>query len=262
MALRVTKKVIEDIKSMLQDSTTHEARMAKHDSTLSAISPTDFSVSTMTIVVHLSIANSTRIDLFRLIDWIEDPDNVVYTNHMGHLLDTENSQSKKKKKTDETFYNQLTLRVIDALGKKAIKIFVNGVLHITGAKTIKDAVAIAHTICVMLEQALELPDVLMTELRVCMINTNFCTNVPLRLTEVKRLLTTELNTPCSYDPEGYPGAGFKHKNVSIFVFATGKIIITGGKSFDDIFVGYQFVTSFLNAHIQRLKSQPFMFMAV
>jgi TATA-box binding protein (TBP) (component of TFIID and TFIIIB) len=257
MSLRVTKKVVEDIKGMLEDSTTHKTRMAKHDATLSAISPTDFDVSTMTVVVHLSIANSIRIDLYDLVNWIEDPDNVIYTNHMGHLLDTENS--KKKKNTDETFYNQITLRVIDAYGKKAVKIFVNGVLHITGAKTIKDAVAIAHTICVMLEQALELPDVLITELRVCMINTNFCTNVHLRLTEVKRLLTAEMNTPCSYDPEGYPGAGFKHKNVSIFIFATGKIIITGGKSFDDIFVGYQFVTSFLNANIQRLKSQPFMF---
>jgi TATA-box binding protein (TBP) (component of TFIID and TFIIIB) len=258
MALRVTKKVIEDIKRMLEDSATHKVRMEKHDAALSEISPTDFDVSTMTIVVHLSIANSTRIDLFNLVDWIEDPDNVIYTNHMGHLLDTE----VKKTKSTETFYNQITLRVIDAFGKKAVKIFVNGVLHITGAKSIKDAVAISHTICVMLEQALELPDVLITELRVCMINTNFCTNVPLRLTEVKRLLTTELNTPCSYDPEGYPGAGFKHKNVSIFVFATGKIIITGGKSFDDIFAGYQFVTSFLNAHIQRLKSQPFMFVVV
>jgi len=257
MALRVTKKVVEDIKGMLEDSSTHKTRMAKHDATLKEISPTNFDVSTMTIVVQLSIANSVRIDLFNLVEWIEDPDNVVYTNHMGHLLDTE---VKKTKKTSETFYNQITLRVTDALGKKAVKIFVNGVLHITGAKTIKDVVAIAHTICVMLEQALELQDdVLITELRVCMINTNFATNVPLRLTEVKRLLTTEMNTPCSYDPEGYPGAGFKHKNVSIFIFATGKIIITGGKSFDDIFCGYQFVTSFLNAHVQRLRSQPFMF---
>jgi TATA-box binding protein (TBP) (component of TFIID and TFIIIB) len=256
MALRATKKVIEDIKGMIEDSKTNSTRMKEHDAMLSAISPTDFDVSTMTVVVHLSIANSTRIDLYNLVNWIEDPDNVVYTNHMGHLLDTE-----VKKKTEETFYNQITLRVIDALGKKAVKIFVNGVLHITGAKTIKDAVAISHTICVMLEQALDLEDfVLINELRVCMINTNFCTNVPLRLTEVKRLLTSELNTPCSYDPEGYPGAGFKHKNVSIFVFATGKIIITGGKSFDDIFAGYHFVTSFLNANIDRLKAQPFMFM--
>lgn len=247
---------------MILDGMMGAREMADHGKTLKIIAPTGFGVSTMTTVIKLSVDD---IDLEAVEEFVREE----RPTHMGMPLTTARPQSKRRgKKVDEsaaadTFHNQLTVRVIDEFGKKAVKVFVNGVLHITGPKSVKDSVAIAHTICTMLERIAIFDDgvgeeegrIVVEDMKICMINTNFCTGEKLRLMEVKRRLL-DLGKECSYDPEGYPAVSFRHERVSIFVFATGKVIITGGKSFEDVSIGYRFVTTFLDQHIGDVRAKP------
>lgn len=242
MTLHITEEAVPVIRAALDDSSSYAAAMKRHDATLSTIRPSEFCISTMTVVMTLSVGD---IDLERVEKFVEDPANAAETTFMGHRMSTKTPDKKN------SFYNQLTIRIRDRLGKRAVKIFVNGVLHLTGCKSIRDAVAVGDAVCATIEAAsCKIVDI--ADLKVCMINSNFSTGQRLRLLEVKRAIGTE----CSYDPEGYPAAKFKRGKVSIFVFATGKVIVTGGKTFADILEGYAFVTTFLDANIEALKARP------
>lgn len=242
MTLHVLETAVPVIRAALDDSASYAAAMKTHDATLKTLRPVDFCVSTMTVVMTLSVGN---IDLERVERFVDDPANAAETTFMGHRMSTKTPDKKN------SFYNQLTIRVRDRLGKRAVKIFVNGVLHLTGCKSIRDAVAVGDAVCATIEAAsLEIVDI--ADLKVCMINSNFSTGQRLRLLEVKRAIGAE----CSYDPEGYPAAKFRRGKVSIFVFATGKVIVTGGKTFADILEGYKFATTFLDANIDALKARP------
>lgn len=248
--LRISPIVLDDVRALYRAERRYRQDMAAHDAnTLVGLRPSGFQISTMTVVVRTSVA---AVNLERLKMWILDPANLQLAQHMGYPL-----SATAKNADRQGFYNQLTLRVIDAIGKKAIKVFVNGMLHITGAKSVKDFLAISHTICTVLERASQEPEqrIDIQKVDICMINSNFCSNQQLRLMEVKNRLLM-MGKDCGYDPEGYPAAKFKHKNVSIFAFASGKIIVTGGKSFDDILGGYMFITTFLDVHGDHCRAKP------
>jgi TATA-box binding protein (TBP) (component of TFIID and TFIIIB) len=263
--LRVCSDLLPYIKSVVADTEGYHERMQKHNETLVNIQATDFIVSTMTFVIRLDI---TKVDIENLAERWNDPDVKALAQHMGHpmtiALPDKKARSKAAKRVkversqedaEPAFYNQVTLRVVDAAGKKAVKIFVNGVLHLAGAKSIKDAVAITHSMCMLLEHICRVPRVEASEMQICMINTNFSIDKRLRLKECKNLLNC-MGKNCSYDPEGYPAASFKHENVSIFVFATGKVIVTGGKSFSDVFTGYSFIVSLIDTNLENLETRP------
>ena len=257
--MRLHPDATTKVAGMLLDGVMGAREMADHGKTLKIIAPTGFGVSTMTTVIKLSVDS---IDLGAVEECIRED----RPTHMGMPLTTERPRQRGKKRGGEespvdTFHNQLTVRVIDEFGKKAVKVFVNGVLHITGPKSVKDSVAIAHTMCTVLERIAIFDDgveegrIVVEDMKICMINTNFCTSEKLRLMEIKRRLL-DLGKECSYDPEGYPAVSFRHEHVSIFVFATGKVIITGGKSFEDVSIGYRFVTTFLDDHIGDIRAKP------
>lgn len=242
MTLHIAEEAVPVIRAALADAALYATAMKKHDAALAHVRPSDFCVSTMTVVTALSVGD---VDLERVERFIDDPANAAEATFMGHRMSTKNPGKKN------SFYNQLTIRVRDRSGKRAVKVFVNGVLHLTGCKSVRDAVAVADAVCATIEAATcRIVDI--ADLRVCMINSNFSTGHRLRLLEVKRAVGTE----CSYDPEGYPAAKFKHGKVSIFVFATGKVIVTGGKTFADILEGYKFVTTFIDERIDALRARP------
>lgn len=257
--LRLHPDASTKVAGMILDGMMGAREMADHGKTLKIIAPTGFGVSTMTTVIKLSVDS---IDLEAVEEFVREE----RPTHMGMPLTTARPGKKRRgagAESADTFHNQLTVRVVDEFGKKAVKVFVNGVLHITGPKSVKDSVAIAHTICTVLERIAIFDDdvgeeegrIVVEDMKICMINTNFSTGEKLRLMEVKRRLL-DLGKECSYDPEGYPAVSFRHERVSVFVFATGKVIITGGKSFEDVAVGYRFVTSFLDQHVHDVRAKP------
>jgi TATA-box binding protein (TBP) (component of TFIID and TFIIIB) len=65
---------------------------------------------------------------------------------------------------------------------------------------------------------------------------------------------------CRYDPNSHACVNIRHDindkdNVSIFVFQSGSIIITGGKTIGDINKGYHYIMNIISKHYETIKKK-------
>lgn len=160
---------------------------------------------------------------------------------------------------DTAFYNQVTIGYQDAYSRKSIKIFGNGAIQVAGCSDLFDCRRILKQLSFILAAVLELeapPPVADADIK--MINTNFSLNASVNL----RKVITALGAPChedeegnfkvTFDPDRYsavkakfvPGPGMKQVTASIF--STGKIIVTGAQTLDEIAQAYKILNKKLN----------------
>lgn len=150
----------------------------------------------------------------------------------------------KRGKIKKTFFNQVTLNYKD-ISKKSIKVFSNGKLQITGLTSYLECNYVAQMVTKWLQKALSNTDIKVTHMYVGMINSNFSVKKNLDLVRLNQLLNTHNNVMSIYNPESYPAINMKYiddtMSVSIFVFGTGNIVITGGKELEHMRKAYQFI---------------------
>ena len=91
-----------------------------------------------------------------------------------------------------------------------------------------------------------------TKMYIGMINSNFSMMTNLDLIRLNGILNNDHRVVSIYNPESYPAINMKYVadgvSVSIFIFATGNIVITGGKKLEDMRVAYTFVHSAIHNH--------------
>tara|TARA_Y100000816_G_C26004892_1_gene525156 strand:- start:13 stop:882 length:870 start_codon:yes stop_codon:yes gene_type:complete len=155
----------------------------------------------------------------------------------------------KRGKIRKTFFNQVTINYQD-ISKKSIKIFSNGIIHITGITCFIEAEKLMINMVDTLSHFVN--DIYTLEkIKIGMINSNFSYNYTLNL----KLLFNKLNDNniiCRYNPESYPAINIKHNNISIFIFGSGNIVITGSKHIQNVLSTYTFITSFLDDNQQLI----------
>ena len=86
-----------------------------------------------------------------------------------------------------------------------------------------------------------------------MINSNFSCNCNLNLKLFTRLLSYEGYTS-RYNPESYPAINLKYEKVSVFIFGSGNVVITGSKSIEEIIETYKFITDFMKVNPEVYKT--------
>ena len=94
-----------------------------------------------------------------------------------------------------------------------------------------------------------------------MINTNFSFGHKIDILELRKLLLQEDECSVDYEPDVYPGLKIKYQaNTSIFLFATGNVLITGVKSIKEIENAFNFITNnvisnweYLNIGEEKIK---------
>jgi TATA-box binding protein (TBP) (component of TFIID and TFIIIB) len=113
-----------------------------------------------------------------------------------------------------------------------------------------------------------------------LINSDFKVNFEIRLDYLYRLITTKYDIVCSYEPCIYPGAKVEYyypndgrcvceglcngksptcKKITIAIFQSGCIIITGANCIDHIKVAYKFICDVLEtnmATVRRCRLKP------
>tara|TARA_B100001094_G_scaffold296342_1_gene318472 strand:+ start:1064 stop:1864 length:801 start_codon:yes stop_codon:yes gene_type:complete len=187
---------------------------------------TPISISTMTIVCELNV----DIDISALSSKFISP-------KFPHCT-VSKPKGKHGKKTN--FYNCTSIMYEDH-SKKNIKVFKNGKLQMTGITSKYEC----FKVCVLVKNILiNTPTVINSEMtmkdnpvmEICMINTNFSINceIDIENTLQKVLKKEDFIEYAKYDPDVYPGlkVKFVHSDnvkTSIFIFATGSIVITGSK---------------------------------
>jgi TATA-box binding protein (TBP) (component of TFIID and TFIIIB) len=234
--------------------------------------PNDVNISTMTI--------TCKIDTLFIVDnigkYFDLIPGEIFGIKYGSLPDTNrflcgNKTKKKIRKKKKHFYNQVTIIVNSSLNKNInIKLFINGSIQITGCQNIEKTLNAISLLFKYLKRDkavldYKLPfkiidkpfvtnkDILNTSniynIKVEMINSNF--NIKFKID--RDLLYENMvndNLECTFDPIIHACVDIKFnyddkKKISIFIFESGAIIITGANNCDHILEAYVFINKYL-----------------
>ena len=200
----------------------------------------------------------------------------------------------KIKRSQYRFFNQVTAYIKLGTDRYInVKIFKNGSLQMTGIKKISECNIIidkllneiknsvnsnslsaavttgvllpefitktypANTVIKLINKGDEDLKVLTFSIR--MINSNCKVPFKINRDALFQLLKAD-KIKCRYDPNSHACVNIRHDinetdNVSIFVFQSGSIIITGGKTIGDINKGYHYIMNIISKHYETIKKK-------
>ena len=236
-------------------------------------------ISTMTAVAKMS----SDLELSQLYDNIDINDIVRFIQHKeehkGYSKKLEKKSRKKTKK--KTFYNQVTIHIFHYDKIVNVKLFNNGKIQMTGLKYEKQGTEVLEILKQIIidnnkndifkEDTLEVSDY-----KIVLINSGFNIKYKINREKLHRKIIN-LGLYSTYEPCMYPGVNIKYyynninsvkdfgicncncecngkgsglshgdcKRVTIAVFNSGEIIITGGNNREQIVESYNFITKVL-----------------
>lgn len=239
-------------------------------------------VSTMTLISDLN----TVIDLNYLYENIEANDRIKYIEHgvnnkgVNHKISKSRKNEKKK-----FFYNQITAHIFE---EKIInvKIFNNGKIQMTGVKNINQG---ENVLKIIIDAIKNIPNDLLDRIltnrsfhsnpiEVALINSDFDCGFKIKR-EILHREIIEKGYYSSFEPTIYPGVNIKYyynkekqdtgicncknqcngkgkngfcKKITVAVFNSGKIIITGGQSYEQLNKAYEFINDILENSKEEL----------
>ena len=180
------------------------------------------------------------------------------------------------KMKETAFYNQVTIGYEDHSSRKSIKLFPNGSIQVAGCADLFDCRRIlkqlSFILMVVLGKDIKVP---VDEVSVKMINTNFSLNSSVNLLKIIGKLSKP--TPgqdsaspsfkVTFDPDRYSAVKVKfvpregQKQVTASIFSTGKIIVTGAQTLDEIAEAYTILNQNLRDPAILIKpvAQPELF---
>jgi TATA-box binding protein (TBP) (component of TFIID and TFIIIB) len=144
----------------------------------------------------------------------------------------------KRGKVKKNFFNQATLTFKDTT-TKSIKIFTNGKLQMTGITSMLEGITVATKVCALISKCVSY-DVHAESVDIAMINSDFCIRRNVNVYAMLAVLN-KTNVMCAYDPDTYPGLKIKYNGVSIFVFGTGSVVVTGSNSLERLNDAYTYI---------------------
>tara|TARA_B100000745_G_scaffold277499_1_gene207984 strand:- start:37 stop:792 length:756 start_codon:yes stop_codon:yes gene_type:complete len=236
-------------------------------------------ISTMTQIAEIS----SKINLNNLYKYLEPTDTIRYLSFGSELSKGEITKKIKKPRKDKEkkfFYNQITIHIFF---KKIVnvKIFNNGRIQMTGLKSSEQG---KEVIKIFLEEVNKLSEEYKKEIyevsnpkftwiKTVLINSDFDLHYKVDREALHRSIIDE-GYYSSFEPCIYPGVNIKYyynkfkenngicdcekmcngkgkdntcKKITIAVFNSGKIIITGGNSIEHIEIAYNFIYQFIES---------------
>ena len=236
-------------------------------------------ISTMVQIGKLN----TNIILKTLAENLDINNNILYIEYGSEINKGTNNKkiSDKKRAIKKYFYNQLTLHIYNKLKENQrvnVKIFNNGRIQMTGINSdivgnttmdilLKEFIKLSNKNDIFSEKELSQ----IGDLETVLINSDFDIHHEVDRESLHRTIV-ENGYLSSYEPCNYPGVNIKYyfnplkrnfgicdcdkpcngkglngtcKKITIAVFKSGKIIITGGRNKNHIQTAYEFITEFI-----------------
>jgi TATA-box binding protein (TBP) (component of TFIID and TFIIIB) len=203
---------------------------------------------------------------------------------------TKNKRTKKivqpiKTKVINYFYNQITVVIRVTEGETDdinneprinLKLFKNGSVQMSGCKSLKSINIVLNKLVNKLKETkakiiddniveikfVENPDMLnISNFKIDMINSNYQVNMKIDRDKLYNLLKSR-NIKCSFEPciracvvIKYIPQNFNpdEKQVSIYIFLKGNIIITGARDRDHIISAYEYINNILINHADEIN---------
>lgn len=243
----------------------------------------DLRISTITSVLKLS----QIIDLEKIYKQIPISESYIPYIEYGYNnpprgFSEKSLIKKRKKKKKKIFYNQATIHVFHDGKIMNVKLFNNGRIQITGLKNENQGVKLVNKLVQYFKDFEAISDY--TELiedKIVLINSDFDLGFEIDREKLHYEII-ENDIYSSYEPCIYPGVNIKYfintnntcgicecknicngkgngcgdgdcKKVTIAVFKSGKVIITGGQNKSQIIESYRFITNFIENKKDMLK---------
>jgi TATA-box binding protein (TBP) (component of TFIID and TFIIIB) len=161
-------------------------------------------------------------------------------------------KAKDPKKKD--FYNSISIGYRDTT-TKSMKIFPNGSMQLTGATDPKEGKCIFTQAVKVIKAAygIDDSDTDYSKIKIAMINTNFCMGFTLDLDTVNQLFNDK-DYQSTYTPDTYSAVTVRfypiegRKRVTVNIFNSGSVIITGAESLKEITAAYLVINRLLRKH--------------
>ena len=160
------------------------------------------------------------------------------------------------KMKDTAFYNQVTIGYEDVYSRKSIKLFPNGSIQVAGCSDLFDCKRILKQLAFILKVVLDLEELPPTEdASIKMINTNFSLNSSVNLNKVIQKFSQDKRFKVTFDPDRYSAVKVKfmpkpeQKQVTASIFSTGKIIVTGAQTLDEIAGAYETINRIVTTDV-------------
>ena len=197
---------------------------------------------------------------------------------------------RKKEHVSKRFDNQLTIVYkYNTETIMNIKVFKNGNIQITGVKTISDGKKMIDILVNHIKEretiAKEQTAVQTVNYKVALINSDFKVDFEIKRDKLYSTIVNHFDNKCSFEPCIYPGVKIQYfwnscnrqrdgvcrcredcyigkgdghgegncKKITIAVFQSGCIIITGAQNTEQIDDAYNFICAVFNAHIDTIK---------
>ena len=159
---------------------------------------------------------------------------------------------------DVGFQNQVSFIFDDGFSRKSMKIFPNGSVQIAGASDLMDCVKLVNLLIKGIfndKKTINLKiDTRKIKKEIAMVNSNFSLNYHIDLYETYDHFKMNPMFDVTFDPDRYsaikikfsPGEGLQEKPVTVSIFGTGKVIVTGARSLKAIAKSYEIIMANLN----------------
>lgn len=245
---------------------------------------TPYRISTITVTgsinIDVSLDNlytSLSTHTPKEISYLEFGKNKYDLQTSGHKLSKNKTKVEKKKRFD----NQLTIVMHYNENKYNMKLFKNGNIQITGVKDIEKGKYAIDYLIFIIKNLKQEEDSIVCDVskienknyKVRLINSDFRVNFEIRLDYLFKVITQKYKIICSYEPCIYPGAKIEYyypnngyckcttfcngkssecKKITIAVFQSGCVIITGANTKEHIEVAYEFICSILVDNYEQI----------
>ena len=227
---------------------------------------------------------NSDINLDNLYKNISINNTIPYIQHGSHGTKGESNKTKRKSRKPEkkkSFFNQVTLHVnCDKLVN--VKLFNNGKIQMTGLKYETHGNKVLNILVPFIKEldrnnetkVFNHSDITFNPMNIVLINSDFDIGYKVKRDILHREIV-DLGMYSSYEPCIYPGVNIKYyfntnqsngickctsmcsgkgdgscdggcKKITIAVFKSGKIIITGARSRQHLELSYHFITKFIN----------------
>jgi TATA-box binding protein (TBP) (component of TFIID and TFIIIB) len=206
----------------------------------------------------------TRFNVMNIHNYIDLASDCIISSQYGNKLRyIELIEGKKYKKA---FSNQLTLIVkINSKKYLNVKLFINGSMQITGGEKVDDYNLLFDRLMsrFKIEKSIvedgkivnkpfveDISKLGISKFKINMINSGCSVNYMINRDMLYRVLMLQEKIGVTYEPMMHAGVSIPYyvndvKKASIFVFESGKIIITGVKTIDDINGAYGYISALL-----------------
>ncbi|QOI90211.1 hypothetical protein QKU58_gp120 [Pyramimonas orientalis virus] len=250
---------------------------------------TNYRISTITVTG--SINTEVHLDKLYAMLSTHTPLEISYLEYGANKheilsIGNKSTKLKKRKVNDEKkrrFDNQLTIVMFYQENRYNIKLFKNGNVQITGVKCIEKGKKTIDCLIGIVKNIYDnhdkgiLEDILKVSnnnYRIRLINSDFKVNFEIRLDYLYNIVTEQYKIICSYEPCIYPGAKIEYyyphggycncstfcngksdtcKKITIAVFQSGCVIITGANTIDHITVAYAFICKVLKDNLNKIQ---------